>query len=275
MAIKADEIIKLRNEGMSYALKVAREKGIDELARQVKMRGALRITPIVKEEELDRTIERLSETVYNNMLTSVYAVLHDVYGFGKARLHRFKNDFDRKVYLVGEDDPMGKHYAKFEDFAVEANRLYDLGIDLDVILQTQYTNDHGSRRYVAVDEAVKFLEKNGYKEAAERFKEETDDQKRKHLNKKERLQAECRRESDRRNKFWMDANEEESVEYWFNIFGYAMHLIKKFDASDVVDVWAEADRINGEIADGKETLESIKDKLIDSIEIQCDFTKAS
>lgn len=274
MASKADEIIKLRNEGMSYALKVAKEQGVQELERQVKMRGALKITPIVKEDELRMTIDRLSETVYNNMLTTVYAVLHDVYGYGFTRLHRFKEHFDRKVYLVGEMDPVAKHYATFEDFAAEANRLYDLGIDLDVIRKTQVINDENDRKYVATDEIVKFLKVKGYEEAAEKFlgyvySPGTGKLRDKHG----RLVAEARRESDRKNKYYTDDAYEENIEYWFNVFGLTLSRVCGFSAGQISEVWGAADQINGQIADGKTTLGSVKEELLTKTGTMVEFTK--
>ena len=274
MASKADEIIKLRNEGMSYALKVVKEHGIEELERQVRMRGALKITPIVKEDELIATIDRLSETVYNNMLTTVYAVMHDVFGWGNTRLHRFKTEFDKKVYLVGEMDPVGKHYARFEDFAEEANRLYGYGIDLDVIRKTQFTNDENDRKYVATDEIVKFLKAKGYEEAAEKFRgfvyaPGTG----KILDKKGRLIAEARRESDRKNKYYTDDAYLENIEYWFNIFGLALSMNCSFSAEDIKNIWKVADEINGQMANGTETLDSIKDKLLEDTGTMVEFTK--
>lgn len=274
MASKADEIIKLRNEGMSYALKVAKEEGIPELERQVKMRGALRITPIVKQDELDKTIDRLSETIYNNILTMVYAVMHDVFGWGNTRLLRFKREFDKKVYLVGELDPVGRHYARFEDFAEEANHLYDLGIDLDVIRKTQDVNDENDRKYVATDEIVKFLKAKGYEEAAEKFlgfvySPGTGKLRDKHG----RLIAEARRESDRKNKYYTDDAYAENIEYWFNIFGLALAREYGFSAGQLKQVWKDADEINGQIAAGTETFVSIKEKLLDSTGTMVEFTK--
>lgn len=273
MAIKADDLIKLRTEGMAYALKIATTEGVEELAKQLKMRGALRITPIVKEEELNVTIDRLSEKIYNNMLTMVYAVMHDDWGFGNVRLQRFKKSFDKKVYLVGEQDPQGKHYARFEDFAEEANRLHDLGINIDSILQTQLDNDYNNRRYVAIDQAVAFLKKKGFTEAADALQRDTDEPERKHLNKKQRMEAQSRRESDRRNKYYMDANEEENIEYWFNVFGLALSNLKGISAEELIEIWTEADEINGGIADGATTLSETKNKLLDYCGINCNFTK--
>ena len=274
MAVKADEIIKLRNEGMAYALKIARENGLPALEEQVKIRGLLKVTAKFAPEELNRSIDNISDRVYNNMLTMVYAVLHDEFKYGNVRLKRFKQLFDRKVYLVGEPDPVGRHYARFEDFAAEANRMYDLGIDMDIIKETQQNNDSSGRKYVAIDEILKFLLKNGFTDAVEALEKCTEEPQRKNLNKKERQKAESRRDSDRSNKYFMEAAEEENIEYWFNIFGLVLAQKHSFSSDGITDAWKAVDEINGKIADGIETLNSIKDKLIDAAGIQCEFTKA-
>lgn len=169
MAVKPDEIIRLRNEGMSFALKIAREKGIDGLAEEVKKRGYLKCSIRHTPAELDKSCDNIAERIYNNMLTMVYAALHDVEGWGMVRLTRFKENFDRKVYGVGETDDMGHHWARFEDFAEEANRLYNFGIDLDKIRETQEINDSNSRRegiWIRADTAVGRLEELGFGDAA-------------------------------------------------------------------------------------------------------------
>lgn len=273
MASKADEIIKLRNEGMAYALTIAKQGGLAALEEQVKLRGYLKVSVKFTPEELELTINAISDRVYNNMLAMMYAVLHDECGFGKKRLKRFKKMFDQKVYLVGEADPVGRHYARFEDFAEEANRLYDLGINMDEIVKTQMNNDSDMRKYVAIDDIVKVLLKNNFTDAVELLQRCTDEPARKHLSKKERKKAECRRISDRHNKYYMDANEEENIEYWFNLFGLALTQFG-FSSEGIADAWKAADEINGQIVEGSETLSSIKDKLMDTAGIQCEFTKA-
>lgn len=275
MAIKADEIIKLRNEGMAYALKIAKDAGsLEALEEQIRLRGLMKVTVKFTPEEFDQTLNNISTRVYNNMLTMVYAVLHDTYGYGNVRLKRFKKDFDQKVYLVGEEDPLGRHYARFDDFADEANRLQELGIDLDVIKETQLNNDHSSRKYVAIDQIVKFLLEKEHFAAAEDLQKETAEPERKPLGKKARQKAECRQISDRHNKYYMDANEEENIEYWFNIFGLALAEQMRFTAGQISDVWKVADQINGRLANGQETLGSIKDKLLEKTGTMVEFTKA-
>lgn len=272
MSVKADEVIRLRNEGMAYALKIAKDCGIDELQKQVETRGLLKISVKFTPEEIDRSIDNISDRVYNNMLTMVYAVLHDTYGYGKVRLSRFKQDFDSKVYLVGDTDPMGRHYARFEDFAEEANRLYGYGIDMDTIKETQRNNDSGSRNYVAIDEILKYLLERGQYDAVKELEKATSETERKKLSKKDRRKAECRMESDRHNKYYMDASEEENIEYWMNVFGLAMAERRKMHAEEICEVWKAADEINGQIADGSRTLDDIKDALLYKTEVMVDFT---
>lgn len=170
MGKKENDIINLRNEGMAYALRIAKKSGIEELERQVKMRGYLKCSVRFTAEELQQSIDNIADRVYNNMLTMVYAVMHDQNGWGRKRLLRFKEEFDRKVYEVGETDEMGRHWARFEDYASEANELYGLGIDMDKIRETQTINDE--QKYIAADAAIGFLENKGYVSAAEALRKE-------------------------------------------------------------------------------------------------------
>ena len=61
MKKRADEIINLRNEGMAYALKIAKERGIEELQRQVNIRGCLRVSVKFTPEELQQSIDNIAE----------------------------------------------------------------------------------------------------------------------------------------------------------------------------------------------------------------------
>lgn len=172
MATKPDEVIRLRNEGMAYALRIAEKEGIDVLRQQVKVRGLLKVSVRFTPDEMNKTIDNISSRIYNNMLTMTYAVLHDCHGFGGTRLKRFKEQFDKKVYCVSERDEMGHHWATFEDYAEEANRLYGLGIDMEKIYETQRYNDENDKVYISAESAIGFLQEKGYADAAKALKDE-------------------------------------------------------------------------------------------------------
>ena len=172
MSKNANEIIQLRNEGMAYALRIAKKDGLEELERQVKLRGTLRVSVKFTQDELYQSARNISERVYNNMLTIWYAVFHDRLGFGGKRIRQLKDWFDEKVYLVGETSPFGHHWATFEDYGEEANRLYDLGIDLDKLRETQAINDQDEPKKVYADEVIGWLAEHGYPEASEAVRKE-------------------------------------------------------------------------------------------------------
>lgn len=179
MAIKPDEIIRLRNEGMAYALTIARQVGVDGLAEEVKKRGYLRCSVKFTPEELDKSCDNVAERIYNNMLTMVYATLHDVWGFAGKRLTDFKREFDKKVISVGEKDGLNHYWCRFEDYAEEANRLYNFGIDLDKIRETQEINDHNDKIMgtpVKAEEVLRFLNVHGFEEAAQALRAKIYDQ---------------------------------------------------------------------------------------------------
>lgn len=175
MAIKPDEIIKLRNEGMAFALQVAKRDGIEGLETEVKKRGYLRCSIRYTPEELNKSCDNVSDRIYQNMLTMVYAVLHDEFKFGGKRLKTFKAEFDKKVISVGEKDGLNHHWCRFEDYAEEANRLYDLGIDIEKIREVQQVNDDNDRLMgtpVKAEEVLRFLNVKGFEEAAEALRVE-------------------------------------------------------------------------------------------------------
>ncbi|MCI7043341.1 MAG: hypothetical protein MR992_14690 [Lachnospiraceae bacterium] len=172
MASKADEIIQLRNEGMAYALKIAKEGGLEELERQVKLRGLLKVSVKFTQDELYQSIQNISERVYNNTLTIWYAVFHDKLNYKQKRLQRLKQWFDEKVYLVGEQSPMGHKWATFIDYGEEANRLYNLGIDLEKLKETQEINEQDEVKKVYADEVVRWLDTNGFHDASEAVRKE-------------------------------------------------------------------------------------------------------
>lgn len=70
---------------------------------------------------------------------------------------------------------MGRHYARFEDYALEANELYDLGIDVEKVREAQRNNDENDRYNkiaVEADSVIGWLAKNGYPDASNAVKKE-------------------------------------------------------------------------------------------------------
>lgn len=79
---------KWRREGMSYALRVAEEKGIDGLREDLKLRGAINLPIPVDEKMLNEFAYDIKDNVVDSMLILLAATLHDEFGFGEKRVQR-------------------------------------------------------------------------------------------------------------------------------------------------------------------------------------------
>lgn len=273
MASKDKDILKWRNEGMAYGLHIYKEYGAEEFERQVKMRVPMGVSMKFTPGELDETIESITKNTYNLLLSLFYTALHDGFGFGKERLTKCRKLVEEMSFVADRFDPLGRHYISFEDYAEEANRLYDFQIDLDALKKVQELHEGNERKYVAIDALVRKFKQEGKEDLAEEFNKLLLEESKPVIGKKERLNAKSRQISDRMNKYYMDANEEENIEYWFNIFGLALSNLKNISADELIEIWTKADEINGEIADGTTTLSETKDKLLESCGINCNFTK--
>lgn len=100
-----------RREGMSYALRVAREKGIDGLEEELKFRQAHDVPLKISQTELENFAESIKHTVMDTVLLMSSYVLRDNFGFGTKRMNRFIRKFNEYTEsLVGG-------YVKWKDIA--------------------------------------------------------------------------------------------------------------------------------------------------------------
>lgn len=113
-----------------YACRLAQEQGIDALVKTVKQRGVTKVDITASDKQLNDMWGALSDNIGQNMLTTVAWVLHDAFGFGQKRLQQFMTEFDKATANLMSLDYMGEHYVTLEDYAVELNQKYDLGLDV-------------------------------------------------------------------------------------------------------------------------------------------------
>ena len=100
-----------RREGMSYALRVAREKGIDGLEEELKFRQAYDVPLKISQTELEHFAETIKQTIMDTVLLMSSYVLRDNFGFGTKRMNRFIWKFNEYTEsLVGG-------YVKWKDIA--------------------------------------------------------------------------------------------------------------------------------------------------------------
>lgn len=91
-----------RLQGMSYALRVAKEKGIDGLEEELKRRQAYNIPIRISNKELQEFTTNAKNMMLDTILILASVTLHDEFGFGHDRLNRFKERFNFKAECIGD-----------------------------------------------------------------------------------------------------------------------------------------------------------------------------
>lgn len=166
---KRDKEFEARMQGMRYAYEYAKEKGVEELEKEVQRRNYTRIPLNVPEKSMRNFVEQVSTNVYNMMLTAFLYALHDNFGFGAERIKRVKASFDKLVKATYDLDYMSAHYVTMGDYARELNELYNVDIDVDRVdhLQEIADEDHANYRMCRIDRVLEVLKADGYVDAAE------------------------------------------------------------------------------------------------------------
>lgn len=163
-----DKFYEARMQGMIYALNKAKKEGIEALERDMRKRNLLRLPLTMTESQMDEIYENLTANIYNNMLTITLFALHDSFQFGKSRIRKFKDAFDKLTLATVDLDYLGQHYVKFEDFALEMNERYDTGIDISRVAANTTAIDESRPlfHHCHVDKVIKELRENGFEDAA-------------------------------------------------------------------------------------------------------------
>lgn len=103
MAKKDKEMLQYRNDGMAYALKVAKEKGIEALEKEVQYRKATFLPSAVQEKDVNKFVEEVKMNCLDTVLIMSLMVLRDEFDFEQADLERFKKRFNFKSECLAED----------------------------------------------------------------------------------------------------------------------------------------------------------------------------
>ena len=166
---KPSKECEYRMQGMIYALNIAKKDGVDALESDIRKRGFTRAPLKFSQKDIDEFIEFMSKNLYVTSQTVWFMALNTTFGFGKKRLNRLKESFDKLTREVMDFDYLGNHYATLEDYAVYLNGQYGMGIDVEraEMCQESSTADRTQKRMANVDELIRVLKENGFGSAAE------------------------------------------------------------------------------------------------------------
>ena len=100
---RIDKEEQARREGMAYALRIAKEKGIDALEEDLKMRNAIGLPVGVDRKALNQFTENVKFNTVDTMVILMAVTLHDEFGFGEKRVQRAIDRFMLKANCLDED----------------------------------------------------------------------------------------------------------------------------------------------------------------------------
>lgn len=113
-----------RREGMSYALRVAKEKGIDGLEEELKFRNISEFPIALPRKAIDECIGNVKAMTVDTIRILVVSTLHDEFYFGAKRCQRFMDRFDYKAECLMED------YCTWQDIINQIQE--ELGLQLSI-----------------------------------------------------------------------------------------------------------------------------------------------
>ena len=113
-----------RLQGMSDALKIAKEKGIDGLENDLKMRNIVGLPIPVSRKALNECVANIKNNVVDTFIVLLAATLHDEFGFGQKRVQRALDRFNFKAECIADD------YCTWDDHIQIVKD--ELGIELTI-----------------------------------------------------------------------------------------------------------------------------------------------
>ena len=96
------EIEQARRDGIGYALKIAREKGIQGLEEEAKFRNISKVSVAMSDEEYRELVDSITADSIDAVAIIATLTLHDEFGFGEKRVKQFNNRFNLKCDCIGK-----------------------------------------------------------------------------------------------------------------------------------------------------------------------------
>ena len=115
---------RLRVEGMNYALRIAKSKGIDELEKECKFRGEYNIPMTISREKIKEVSELIQKTTIETVTLMSAVVLRDEFGFGEKRMNQFLDRFALKTSCLETGE------VTWDDLIEQMKE--EVGIELDI-----------------------------------------------------------------------------------------------------------------------------------------------
>lgn len=121
---KMREYERGREDGLTLALRIVRQGGIEALEREISFRGITGIHTSLAAKDLDKASEKIKQMTLDTFTILSIAALHDAFGFGQTRCQRFMDKVAEGADLLMED------LATWLDYIESIKE--QLGMDLEI-----------------------------------------------------------------------------------------------------------------------------------------------
>lgn len=121
---KMREYERGREDGLSLALRIAKEGGIEALEREIRFRGVTGIHTSLASKDLDKASEQIKEITLDTFTVMSVAVLHDEFGFGEKRCQRYMDGINKAAEYIVDG------LATWPDYIAEIKE--QIGLDLRI-----------------------------------------------------------------------------------------------------------------------------------------------
>lgn len=121
---KMREYERGREDGLSLALRIAREGGVEALEKEVRFRNISGIHTSLAAKDLDKASEKIKEMTLDTFTIIGIAALHDTFGFGEKRCQRWMDKvMEGADYLVNG-------LATWGDYVNEIKERLNITLDI-------------------------------------------------------------------------------------------------------------------------------------------------
>jgi hypothetical protein len=102
--MKVNDLMEGRNQGMTFALKVVKEGGIEALEQEIKSRGISGVSLNLTQEEIKEASWKVSVRATEVAIAISLVTLMDEFCFSRSQMHKFKAAFDTNVFKATNSD---------------------------------------------------------------------------------------------------------------------------------------------------------------------------
>lgn len=146
--MKITKEYRIEMQAMSKALKIAKEKGVDALEEELKMRGATKMPLTVSSAKGLAWIQEAANNTIETVMLMSLCVLKDEFGFGEKRLNQFLDRYAEKTECMADG------YVCWEDLQEEMKEKLGKDFNITSLVTGHRAKEVEKRRQAEYDEMM-------------------------------------------------------------------------------------------------------------------------